>query len=89
VAGIPLMFLAGWWVAGWSQRKPGIKAVLFLWLAYTTIDLAILLVVGITFRVAIILIISFATKLTAAYVGAWLRLRQQAEAGAAAGGGRM
>ena len=25
VAGIPLMFLAGWWVAGWWQRKPGIK----------------------------------------------------------------
>ncbi len=87
VAGIPLMFLAGWWVAGWWQRKPGIKAALLVWLAYTVIDLAILLAVGVTFTVAILFVVSFATKLAAGYVGAWLRVRHPAELGAAADGG--
>src|SRR4051794_18730873 len=63
VAGVPLMFLAGWWVAGWWQRMPGIKAALFVWLAYAVIDFAILLAVGLSFTVGALFVVSFATKL--------------------------
>src|SRR5688500_12123541 len=41
VAGIPLMFLAGFWVAGGWQRTGSVKAALLVWLAYSVIDLAI------------------------------------------------
>ena len=83
VAGIPLMFLAGWWVAGWWQRTPGVKAALFVWLAYTVIDLAVLLAVGVTVTVGVLFIVSFATKLAAGYFGALLRVGKTAEPGAA------
>ncbi|MFN0022213.1 MAG: hypothetical protein ACKVP0_28525 [Pirellulaceae bacterium] len=83
VAGIPLMFLAGWWVAGWWQRTPGVKAALCVWLAYVAIDLAVILAVGVTFTVGILFIVSFATKLAAAYFGALLRVGKTAEPGAA------
>ncbi|CEF48416.1 unnamed protein product [uncultured bacterium] len=78
VAGIPLMFLAGWWVAGWWQRTPGVKAAVFVWLAYAVIDLTILLAVGITWQVGVLFLISFATKLAAAYCGGWFRVRGRA-----------
>ena len=74
VAGIPLMFLAGWWVAGWWQRTAGVKAALFVWLAYAVIDLAIPLAVGLTFTDGVLVIVSLATKLAAAYLGALLRV---------------
>lgn len=83
VAGIPLMFLAGWWVAGWWKRMLGIKAALFVWLAYAVIDFAILLAVGITFTVGVLFAVSIATKFAAAYGGGWLRVRQAAEPSAA------
>jgi hypothetical protein len=73
VAGIPLMFLAGWWVAGWWQRTAGVKAALLVWLAYAVIDLAILLAVGISFAVGVLVIVSLATKLAAGYFGALVR----------------
>jgi hypothetical protein len=79
-AGIPLMFLAGWWVAGWWQRKPGIKAALLVWLAYTVIDLAVLLAVGVTLTLAIPFVVSVASKLSAAYFGARMRVRDPTEA---------
>jgi hypothetical protein len=77
VAGIPLMFIAGWWVAGWWGRTLGIKAALFVWLAYAVIDLAILLAAGMSLRVGILFVVSFATKLAAAFCGAWVRVRRQ------------
>ncbi len=83
VAGIPLMFLAGWWVAGWWQRTPGVKAALFVWLAYTLIDLAILLVVGVTLTDGVLVFLSSATKLAAACFGALLRVGKTAGPGAA------
>jgi hypothetical protein len=76
VAGIPLMFLAGWWVAGWWKRVLGIKGALTVWFAYAVIDSAILLAVGITLAVGVLVVISLATKFAAAYAGAWLRVRQ-------------
>ena len=86
VAGMPLMFLAGWWVAGWWARSLGVRGALFVWLAYTVIDLAILLAAGMSLRVGSLFVVSFATKLAAAYFGANLRIQSQAEPGAAAGG---
>lgn len=83
VAGVPLMFLAGWWVAGWWQRRAGVKAALFVGLAYAAIDLAILLAVGLTFAVGALFVVSFATKLAAASAGAWVRVRASAEPSAA------
>jgi predicted tellurium resistance membrane protein TerC len=83
VAGMPLMFLAGWWVAGWWQRTPGVKAALVVWLAYTGIDLAILLASGVTFTVGVLFILSLATKFAAGYFGALLRVGRTAAPGAA------
>ena len=87
VAGIPLMFLAGWWVAGWWQRAHGVRPAWIVWLAYTMIDLAILLAVGMSLRVGLLFVVSFATKLAAAYFGARLRIARPAEPDAAAAGG--
>lgn len=78
VAGIPLMFLAGWWVAGWWQRALGVRAAWIVWLAYTVIDLAILLAAGMSFGVGLLFVVSFATKLAAAHFGARLRLARHA-----------
>jgi hypothetical protein len=63
IAGIPLMFAAGWVVSGWRQGKFAFKPAVVVWIAYASIDLAILLAAGITFRVGVLFVISFATKL--------------------------
>ncbi len=67
VAGIPLMFLAGWWVAGWWRQAHGGRAAWIVWLAYTVIDLAILLAAGMSRGVGLLFVVSFATKLAAVY----------------------
>lgn len=76
VAGIPIMFLAGYWVAGWWQRTLGVRGAWFVWLIYGLLDLAILLVAGITGWIAAVFVISFATKLAAINTGASMRLKQ-------------
>lgn len=48
VAGIPLMFLAGWWVGCWWQGEFALRSSLVVWLAYPAIDIAILLAAGMT-----------------------------------------
>lgn len=70
VAGIPLMFLAGLWVAGWWEGQFPVKAALVVWLAYAIIDLGVLLAVGMTGKIAILFAVSFLTKLAAVYLGA-------------------
>lgn len=79
VAGIPIMFFAGWWVAGWWQRSWGVRGALAVWLAYTVIDLSILLLAGLSVVVGILFVVSFATKLAAVYWGATTRLRRIAD----------
>ena len=69
VAGIPLMFLTGWWVGGWWEGEFAIKAGLTIWVTYALIDIAVQLAAGLTARVAVLAAISFATKLAAVYVG--------------------
>ncbi len=76
--GIPLMFLAGWRVSGWWGRTLGVKGALCVWLAYVVIDLLILMLAGISAWIAVLFIVSFATKLVAAYSGARVGLGLQA-----------
>lgn len=70
VAGIPLMFLAGWWVGGWWGGGFAVKAALTVWLVYALIDIAVLLAAGLTAKIAVLAAISLLTKLAAAYFGA-------------------
>jgi len=70
VAGMPLMFLAGWRVAGWWQGQFAVKAALVVWLAYALIDIAVLVAAGLTTRIAVLFAVSLLTKLAAVYVGA-------------------
>ncbi len=79
VAGIPILFVAGWWVAGWWRRSMGFRGALIVWLAYTIIDLSILMMAGLSFGVCVAFVISFSTKLAAVYLGAFSRLRNHAE----------
>ena len=76
VAGIPLMFLAGWWVGGWWEGAFAIKAGLTVWLAYALIDIAVLLAAGMTAKIAVLFAISFVTKLAADYFGAMVAGRR-------------
>ena len=70
VAGMPLMFLAGWWVGGWWEGQFAIKAALVVWLAYVLIDIAVLLAAGLTPKIAVLFAVSLLTKLVAVYLGA-------------------
>ena len=79
VAGIPILFLAGWWVAGWWRRSLGIRGAICVWLAYTVIDLSILLIAGLSLGIVALFIVSFATKLVAVYWGALTRLNDRSE----------
>ena len=76
VAGIPLMFLAGWWVGGWWEGAFAVKAALLVWLAYTLIDMGVMLTSGLTPRIAVLFATSLLTKLGAVYVGAWVAGRR-------------
>ena len=61
IAGIPLMFLVGWWVGTW----PGIV----VWLVCALADVAALAVYGPTLRGAAFVAVSMLTKLVSAYLG--------------------
>jgi len=75
IAGIPLMFGAGWWVAGWDDGKDAMKAALVVWAAYALIDITMLLAAGLTTRIAVLASVSLLTKLAAACGGAAARGR--------------
>lgn len=74
VAGMPLLFLAGFWVAGWSGASGtgtplGAKAALVVWLGYAIIDIGVLLAAGMSTKIAVLCAVSLFTKLGAAYLG--------------------
>ena len=69
-AGIPLMFLTGWWVGGWWESQFAVKAALVVWLAYALIDITVSVAVGLTPRIAVLCAASLLTKLAAVYLGA-------------------
>ena len=70
VAGIPLMFLAGYWISGWWEGKFAVQSALVVWLVYALIDVAIIMAAGLTSRIAVLVAVSLATKLAAVYLGA-------------------
>ena len=67
IAGIPLMFLVGWWV--------GMRPAMFVWMVYALVDLAILAGSGLTSRIGALAAVSLLTKLASAYLGALANLR--------------
>src|SRR5436190_1354541 len=70
VAGIPLMFLAGWWVGRWWRGEFAVNSALVIWFTYAFIDVAIMLGAGLTSKMALLVAISVVTKLAAVYCGA-------------------
>jgi len=70
VAGIALMFLAGWWVGGLWGGKLAVQSALIIWCAYAVVDLVIMAASGLTMRVGILVAVSLLTKLAAVYGGA-------------------
>jgi hypothetical protein len=70
IAGIPLMFLAGWWMGGFWDGDLGVKSALILWVTYAIIDLAIVAASGLTMRIGVLVAASLITKLIAALLGA-------------------
>ena len=61
VAGIPLMFLVGWWV--------GLRPAILVWLVYTVVDVAVLAGSGPTLRMGALVAVSLFTKLASVYLG--------------------
>ena len=84
VAGMPLMFAAGWWVSGWWRGALGMRPAWCVWLAYAAIDLLIVLAASLSPEAAlslgdgVLVVVSLATKLAAALLGARLRLARPA-----------
>jgi len=77
-AGIPLMFLAGFWISGWWQGKFAVESALVVWFVYALIDVAALMAAGWTPRIAMLVAVSLVTKLAAIYVGAVIGGRRTA-----------
>lgn len=67
--GMPLMFLACRWVGKKFAARFSVTAALLVWLVYFLIDITVLVFTGEFGRPPLLLIISFVTKLAAAYLG--------------------
>ena len=78
LAGIPLMFLAGYWISRWWEGKFAVQSALVVWLVYALIDSAALMAAGFESRMAIFVAVSILTKLAAIYAGAKLGARRTA-----------
>ncbi len=78
VAGIPLMFLAGYWISGWWKGKFAVQSAVVVWLVYALIDVAALMAAGFTSRMAMLVTVSLVTKLAAIYAGAVIGARRTA-----------
>ena len=70
VAGIPLMFAAGWILGSRMPTNIATQSAIGGWIVYVVIDFTVILLAGFTARIAILFTISFATKLLAIYYGA-------------------
>lgn len=69
IAGAPLFYLAGRFLTRRWAAHERIKAALLMALVYAVIDIAALASIGFQLRLAIITVISLATKFIAAYLG--------------------
>lgn len=80
VVGMPLMFLACRWIGRKFAARFVITAALLVWLVYFLIDITVLMFAGELSRLALFFIISFVTKLAAAYLGGLAAREQVVEA---------
>ncbi|HEX6127133.1 MAG TPA: hypothetical protein VFZ23_17305 [Pyrinomonadaceae bacterium] len=78
VAGIPLMFLAGYWISGWWGGKFAVESAVTVWFVYALIDVAALIAAGFTTKAAMLVAVSLLTKLAAVYAGAVIGARRSA-----------
>ena len=78
IAGMPLVYLFGRWVARWGDREAPLRHALTLWALYAAIDLAISGAAGAIGRLAPFIAVSIATKGVAAY---WAGKAESARAG--------
>src|SRR5918998_123220 len=69
VIGMPLMFLVCRWIGRRFEARLSVTAALLVWLLYFLIDITVLVFAGELSRLALLFVISFVTKLAAAYLG--------------------
>ena len=71
IFGIPLFYFACRWVGGKWERNFALKSALLVWLVYAMVDLTVIIANfrDLTLWLCILVIISFSTKLAAAYFG--------------------
>ena len=63
------MFLVCRWVGRRFEARLSVTAALSVWLVYFLIDITVLVFAGEIGRLALLFVISFVTKLAAAYLG--------------------
>src|ERR687896_2083330 len=80
VIGMPLMFLVCRWIGRRFEARLSVTAALFVWLVYFLIDITVLVFAGEIGRLALLFVISFVTKLAAAYLGGLAARKQAIEA---------
>ena len=69
VFGIPLFYFVCRRLAGKWEKAFAVKASIFVWLVYALIDATIIIASGMTLTIAVLMTVSLATKLIAAYFG--------------------
>ena len=69
------MFLAGWWVGGFWGGTLGTTAAIVVWISYAMIDVAVLVMAGMTAKIAAFMVVSLLTKLVSVYLGALVSAR--------------
>lgn len=79
VIGMPVMFLVCRWIGRRFASRFSVTAALLVWLLYFLIDITVLVLAGELGRLALHFVISFVTKLAAAYLGG-LAARKQVSA---------
>jgi hypothetical protein len=78
IAGIPLMYLAGYWISGWWNGRFAVQSALAVWLAYLLIDFAAIAAAGSASEIGVLFAVSILTKLAAIYTGAVMVGRRRA-----------
>ena len=68
IAGMPLVYLFGRWVARWGEREAPVRNAMTLWALYAGIDLVITGAAGAIGRLVPFIAVSIATKGLAAYL---------------------
>lgn len=82
VAGIPLMFLAGWWISSRPSQINGMVAAFLVWVVYFVLDLLIIAASGNLLHIFPLFFASFGTKLLAVLAGAQFARGRAMKAGA-------